>query len=212
MCRVAQVADWDQMVSGFVARVDLGLSISGGVRTPTGEEREGDVIVTVVPEAPTEGSHEIDWLRYGETEFSIRGVTPGLYTVRATAISQPGETRRWIHGQKASVRAGSQDVEVLLRAMATVEGRILTDSGNPAPGIMVYASIRGAGEGFPSRAVLTDSGGGFRLEVGEGDLVDVIAGPPTDERPGYITLPDPEKAVTVEGIRAGTRDLVIRLR
>ena len=95
--------------------------------------------------------------------------------------------------------------------MAIIEGRILTDSGNPAPGIMVYASIRGAGEGLTSRVVRTDPAGGFRLEVGEGDLVDVIAGPPAEERPGYMTFPNPEKAVTVEGIRAGTRDRVIHL-
>ncbi len=53
----------------------------------------------------------------------------------------------------------------------------------------------------------------FRLEVGQGDVVDVHAGPPRDHNPsGAIGPADPEREVVIPGVMAGARDLVIHLR
>ena len=61
--------------------------------------------------------------------------------------------------------------------------------------------------------MLTDENGKFRLVVGEGEVLDVIVGPPVERtRPVSTPPPDPERSVTRAGVAAGTRNLVIQLR
>ena len=51
------------------------------------------------------------------------------------------------------------------------------------------------------------------MKVVQGDVLEVHAGPPPpDQLPGMPARPDPEHEVVVRGVRAGTLDLVIRLR
>ena len=112
------------------------------------------------------------------------------------------------------MEAGTTDVEVMLRRVAWIEGIVHDSTGQPAAAITVQGEMPGLAAGFRSPKVRTGSDGRFRLRVGEGDIVQIHAGPPpeNDFPPDTILKPHPDHMVVIPGIAAGTTGLVITLR
>ena len=186
------------------------LSIAGQVGIPSGEPPE-QLMVFLHPAAEGEAA-KLEVLEGGETSFEFRGIKPGLYRLEVQ-VSSDEVDYPWFYGQGDGVQAGMSDVLVLLKSVQWIEGTVLDDRRDPVGGVTVFGVGTGEATALPRKRVRTGEDGRFRLKVGQGDVVDVHAGPPRDYNPsGAIRPPDPEPEVVVSGVIAGTRDLVIRLR
>ena len=103
----------------------------------------------------------------------------------------------------SDVEAGTTGVEVHFRPPDWIEGIVLDAAGEPAPGVTIrgvrwYRGVRSNVE-----RLRTGADGRFRMPVGQGDLVEIRAGP---------TAAGAKREVVVPGVPAGTVDLVIRLK
>ncbi len=111
------------------------------------------------------------------------------------------------------IEAGSTDLRLVVARGAYLEGRVVDPDGEPVPGCCIYAVVDGQNQGNQ----LVDREGRFRILCREGQLVDLVAWPSagalgsTDQIFGDDGRWDDSFNGLLQGVRAGTPDLVVRL-
>lgn len=129
--------------------------------------------------------------------FSHIGGPPGRYAV---TVEAPGFQRATV-----PVLGGDRSIRVVMKPALSISGRVLdAETRMPVPGIEVEIGDRfEIGRTFP--AILTNAEGAFRAEGLPPGPREIEVGKGTDGREDYAP-------VVLDGIEAGTKDLVIRLR
>jgi hypothetical protein len=117
----------------------------------------------------------------------------------------------WFGGALEDVEAGRQDLQLELRRVDHVSGRVVDAAGQPRRGIVVLV-VQAEAEGHTARDI-TDEVGRFRVRVRRGTIVDLRYGEALDTTvPGLVNEPNPDTAVLYRGVRAGATELVLELR
>jgi protocatechuate 3,4-dioxygenase beta subunit len=214
-----------QVVGDVILVMDLHLSVSGRVVTPSGElpGEPGRIVVRLDPErapgpprprSPGDSESSRSELAGPGGEFEFKGVKPGMYVVTARPILSEGEPK-WVEGRLRGVTAGSQGLEIPLKRIAWVEGTVVDVSGSPAAGALVAASIQeDAARASHSAQMQCGTDGRFRLLVGEGDVLTIVAGPARPLRSPFgdiVPFRNPRRSASISDVRAGSKDVVIRL-
>lgn len=130
--------------AGDVGNLKIALSVTGaiaGVVVDTAGEPVEGAQVTVFPDLSTRTSAGFEQIQLrGATRevadvsgrFSVTGLAPGTYQVRAVRSQYAGRERGFGEGQ--TVEVGNMDVRVVLPPEATVKGKLaLADGSAPGP-------------------------------------------------------------------------------
>lgn len=137
-----------------------------------------------------------------EGKFRIEKLTPGVYDLGARADG-------FAEATLDTVDAGATRVRITLSPGLSIEGRVLFPSGKPAANVSVTAQA----EGGRGRGGRTDGEGHFEItELPDGIYRLTVSGNGFRFGPGGAqTDRESFRDTTLEGISAGTRDLLIRL-
>ncbi len=180
--------------------LDLGLAIAGRVVGPTGEPMAAYVAIQ------HSGSGRRSTFSAADGSFRIAGLAAGLYQVQAFPIGDDANVSGTV---LADVAAGTSGLEIALRTADVIAGRVVDAAGAPVLNAPILArSATGANEAL----AFTDPDGRFELRVEPGAVLELVASPPQEGgafRPGLPT--ESEKTVTLPGVLAGDRDVIITL-
>ena len=205
------VSEWGSLVDDVVLIVDSGSSIQGTVITGDGTLLSSGT-VRVESEIPG-GSSGFFSVRDGR--FGTSDLQPGTY--RVIAIPTGGDDDDpWFVGEVAGVKAGTVGLQIALARAAWIEGKVVDAAGVGVSGLSVFVEgPEGILRDAPRSTWRTGDDGGYRVRVAEGEIVKLTIGPPievTRSIPGNIPPPHWSQSVVVEGVAAGTRGLVIRIK
>jgi hypothetical protein len=117
--------------------------------------------------------------------FSIAGLAPAPYTITIAKAGHPtveyGQVRPGARGSRVELHAGqSLDLELRLPRGGAISGRLVDESGNPAPGqrIMILRQAPTGWVPLLGRPLTNKPGGGFRIYGLAAGSYRVVAVPP----------------------------------
>lgn len=197
-----------EALDDLVLVAPLGLAIRGRVLDPEGLPCRR-VIVRL---ASKDGRQRLPQVTSdAQGAFEITGLDPGRYDLSTYVLffNHEDEERELYDVVLEDVQAGTDDLRVVLRAVAAITGAVLAADGSPAEDVAVEARDPATGELLARDRVV---GGRFRLPLPEGVIVDLeTRGIEPRGDVAYSVLDPNERTVRKPGVEAGTEDLVLRL-
>ncbi len=192
--------------SGGPSDQDTGLAISGTIVDPRGVA-VSRVTIEVYPE-PYRYESVAKVHSAEDGSFRVEPLEAGRYVLRlATTWVDPARSLAAV--RYSGVEAGTTDARLELPEADPIEGRVVSERGEPLYDIVVFASETDLTD-WPDAACRTDRDGSFVLDIPRGSVVDIRAFPqapaePLPLDPGYRYRADAER------VRAGTKDVELRL-
>lgn len=133
--------------------------------------------------------------------FRIDKLTPGSYDLSARADG-------FAAASLDNVNAGTTQIRITMTPGLSIEGRVLLPSGKPAGGVFVNAQ----GENENRQGARTDAEGHFEItDLPVGVYRVTVSGGGFGFGPNGPTDREGFRDTSVDGVSAGTRDLLIRL-
>ncbi len=184
-------------VAGIRLRLVAGLTIAGRVETPDGAPVAGALIGVYGPGIE-------DGATMAQTgpdgKFTLSGLAPGQHYLTARREGLTTATRQGVDPQDGEV------VVLVVSEGGEISGRVLTETGDPAPGVLVTLGTEGGNFGGTNMVATSGRDGAFRLRGLPDAAYVVTAAPPGwTQAGGFIS----EKR---EGVRPGDPPVVFRLR
>ncbi|MBI1851616.1 MAG: carboxypeptidase regulatory-like domain-containing protein [Planctomycetes bacterium] len=189
-----------------------GLVVEGRVTDSRGVGL-GMIFVSLEPEDETTSPKFANATTGSDGSFRFTSVDPGRYSLVAHPLARNASAsdERFAQTRRAGVEAGARDVVIAMRRAAPIEGQAVRADGAPALDVLVSA-IDADSDHVAQK--ITGADGRFVLDVAEGSVVTVNVrsrsnvdvspvGPPGSWRQ--------EPDATAPNVKAGTRDLVLRL-
>lgn len=184
-------------------RLEPAGEVSGVALDADGEPVAG-ILLTLTPKKPVttqSGYRSLSAYADAEGRFRFVGMAPGVHVLTHQFSAA------YIQQQALEVEAGAQDVEFRIKRWRSITGIVLDLEGKPLAGAIVALGTAAHGYPRPHRGVVaSDARGRFVIpRVAPTNELSVTAAPP----PGYE---GPAVAGTTSGVRAGDRDVLVRLR
>lgn len=199
-----------QALDHLVMVIPIGLAIRGHVVDPDGQPcrwvwmRLSGVALSRGSSTPTTDA---------EGAFEITGLDPGRYTLHADPSSfnrNEGEEREFYETVIEDIEAGTEDLRIVLLAIAPITGSVRTADGSVPENVVVEAYDSLSHKLLAYARV--DSAGHFRLALPVGAIVDLETRDIVwREGVGYHTQQPDQRSARQLGVEAGTEELVLRL-
>lgn len=201
----------DRSIGGLRIVLPRGLSLEGRIVVPDGGAVP-KTYVSVDPERsgdpPADVEVDLDGM------FRVHGLGEGTYTLTAYPYPTPEDRKSGRHfarerltGVAPGHGSGGAPVTLRLRPRLSIEGRVVDAAGQPRGGVRVEA--REVGTGVVLLAASTGPDGAFILDLGDGDVVDLLGTLPAEGEDVEAEAPGPRELA--HGVSAGSHGLVLTL-